>query len=338
MRAAKGLLCVVVAVAASWTMMARAESPLSAAEANRLLGRGVNIIGYDPLWKDRSKGRFKDEHFKLIAQAGFQNVRINLHPWRDRQIDAENRLSPDWLKTLDWALDQALANGLTPIVDLHEFQEMGREAEGNHARFLATWRQLAEHCRARPPQVIFELLNEPNKKLTPELWNRYAAEALAEVRKTNPTRNVIIGPANWNAVNSLDKLELPPSDEHLIVTVHYYLPFAFTHQGTSWTNLKDKTGVEWKGTADDLAAIDRDFAKVQKWATERKRPVLLGEFGAYEKGDTASRVRYIAAVCRAAERLGWSWSYWQFDGDFIVFDMKKQQWVEPILGALAPKR
>jgi hypothetical protein len=39
-----------------------------------------------------------------------------------------------------------------------------------------------------------------------------------------------------------------------------------------------------------------------------------------EKG-FVSRVRYTAEVVREAERMGWSWSYWQFDSDFIAFDM-----------------
>ena len=35
-----------------------------------------------------------------------------------------------------------------------------------------------------------------------------------------------------------------------------------------------------------------------------------------------SRVRWTSSVARSAEKLGWSWGYWQFDGDFIVNDMK----------------
>jgi endoglucanase len=43
-------------------------------------------------------------------------------------------------------------------------------------------------------------------------------------------------------------------------------------------------------------------------------------------------------VARAAEALGWSWAYWQFDNDFILWDMKADKWVEPILRALIPQR
>ena len=49
---------------------------------NERLGRGVNIIGYDPLWKSMSRARMQDKHFELIKEAGFNNVRIPLHPFR----------------------------------------------------------------------------------------------------------------------------------------------------------------------------------------------------------------------------------------------------------------
>jgi endoglucanase len=312
---------------------ARAAGPF---EQNRRLGRGVNIIGYDPLWRSRDKARFQDRHFALIREAGFTSVRINLHPWRDRRIDAKDRLQPDWLDTLDWAVSEALKHKLRVILDLHEFEAMGRDPQGNRERFLATWRQLAERFAGSPGDVFFEILNEPNKKLTPELWNEYAGEALKIIRKTNPVRTVIVGPAYWNNIDFLEKLELPADDRNVIVTVHYYKPMTFTHQGASWTGQKDKVGIPWNGTPQEREAIQRDFAKAQAWAEKHSRPIYLGEFGAYDKADMPSRVRYIGFVAREAEKRGWSWAYWQFDGDFIVFDIKNQRWVQPILDALIP--
>jgi hypothetical protein len=90
--------------------------PAVAADAlkqNQRLGRGVNIIGWDTLWRERARGHFKDEHFKLIHEAGFSHVRVNLHPLRDGQPDAQGKLRKEFFTTLDWALDQALANHLS---------------------------------------------------------------------------------------------------------------------------------------------------------------------------------------------------------------------------------
>jgi endoglucanase len=57
--------------------------------------------------------------------------------------------------------------------------------------------------------------------------------------------------------------------------------------------------------------------------TSPEQPILLGEFGAYDKAPLESRVRYTEFVVRTAEALGWSWAYRQFDSDFILWDMNR---------------
>jgi endoglucanase len=79
-----------------------------------------------------------------------------------------------------------------------------------------------------------------------------------------------------------------------------------------------------------------DFSGADRWAKAHNRPILLGEFGAYDKGAINLRALYTAHAARTAESLGWAWAYWQFDSDFIVWDMAKDAWVEPIRNALIP--
>ena len=301
---------------------------------NERLGRGVNIIGWDSLWQDRARGNFKDEHFKLIHQAGFSHVRINLHPLRDGQPNPQGQLRKEFFATLDWAVDQALANQLLVVLDFHDDLVISPDPAGKRGDFLESWTAIAEHCQGRPPEVLFEILNEPAPKFTHESWSDYWHEALAIIRKSNPTRTVVIGPDPWNSFKQLESLHLPEDDQNLIVTFHYYDPFAFTHQGTPWTGQKDKTGVAWMGTETERQAIARDFAQVQAWSKLRHRPIYLGEFGTYERGDMDSRVRWTAFIARQAEKQGWSWAYWQFSGDFVLFDMASQKWVQPIRDAL----
>jgi endoglucanase len=158
------------------------------------------------------------------------------------------------------------------------------------------------------------------------------------VRASNPRRAIIVGPAFYNSIDHLSELRLPEQDRNLIVAVHYYKPMEFTHQGAPWSTHKDKSGVEWTGTPAQRQAIRDDFGKATAWAKTNNRPLYLGEFGAYDKAPMASRVSYTDAVARTAESLGWSWAYWQFDSDFILWDMKRDAWVEPILHALIPQR
>lgn len=274
----------------------------------------------------------------MIREAGFNHVRINLHPFRDNPglAAGTNSLSRQYLQTLDWAISNALAAGLMVVVDFHEFTLMGREPDRYLAAFLNTWAELAAHLQRTPHTVLFELLNEPNSKLTPELWNQYLREALAVVRKTNPDRTVIIGPGQWNSIRALDQLQLPPDDTNIIVTIHYYDPFEFTHQGAAFAGRADKTGIHW-GSEADRAAVVADFDRASTWAQRNGRPLYLGEFGVYDRAPEHDRTQWLAFVARQAETRGWPWAYWQFDSDFVAFDVKTGQWVRPVLDALIPR-
>ncbi len=305
-------------------------------EQNRRLGRGVNILGYDAIWRAPERARFQDRHFKLIKEAGFNSVRINLHPFRDIQATNTWALSQSWLATVDWAVGEAERQGLMVILDLHEYETMGDNPVANKPKFLEFWSQFSAHYKNAPEGVVFEVLNEPSRKLTPPLWNEYLAEALAIIRKTNPNRTVIAGPAFFNSFEHLNELVLPETDRNLIVTIHYYLPMEFTHQGAPWAGRQNMVGIQWLGTEKERDAIRTDFEKAAAWAKEHNRPLFLGEFGTYDKGPMSSRARYTAAVARTAEQLGWSWAYWQFDSDFVVFDVGHNKWVAPILHALIP--
>jgi endoglucanase len=251
--------------------------------------------------------------------------------------DDNYTLRDSWWQVLDWAVENALKSDLMVILDMHEFGAMGKDPEANKDRFLAFWRQVSKRLQNAPDTVLFEILNEPSRKLSAEMWHRYFREALAIIRETNPTRTVIIGPPHYNSIGHLHELKLPEDDRNIILTVHYYSPMDFTHQGAPWAGRRDKTGVEWAGTEQEKAAIQRDFAKAQAWEKKHNRPVFLGEFGVYDKAAMESRVRYLRFVTRAMEKLGWSWAYWQFDSDFILYDVKSERWLEPVLNALIPE-
>jgi endoglucanase len=327
-------VALVLALLVTLPALAGADSPLSAAHQTAQMKRGVNILSDDPLWQDASQGRFKPHHFKIIRDGGFDTVRINLYGFR--HMDEKMELAPTWFATLDRLIGEAVKQNLNVILDEHDYETCHEDEVRCMQLVLAFWSQVADHYQRAPNNVIFEILNQPNGAMDGR-WNELHARALAHIRKSNPTRNVIIGPAFWNNISWLPKLELPAKDRHIIVSVHYYEPQTFTLQGASWTPEWEKlSGITW-GTAADFEKIDRDFDSAQAWAKKHDRPILLGEFGAYDKAPQDSRTRYTAAVARAAEKRGWAWTYWQFDGNFFVYDIDADKWNEPIRNALIPQ-
>ena len=141
----------------------------------------------------------------------------------------------------------------------------------------------------------------------------------------------------WNSLDALSRLELPEDDCHIIVTFHYYDPFQFTHQGAEWVdNSNPWLGTTWRGSPNEKRVIALDFDLAAAWAEKNKRPLFLGEFGAYSKADIDSRARWTDFVARTAEERGMSWAYWEFGAGFGAFDRTLRRWNEPILHALIP--
>jgi endoglucanase len=170
--------------------------------------------------------------------------------------------------------------------------------------------------------VTFELLNEP---VDAEWWNAWLPRVLEVV----PRRPVIVGPGRWNTVGALSSLRLP-ADEDLIVTVHYYSPFRFTHQGAGWLEGSDAwLGTRWDG---DRERVRCELSDAAAWAA--RRPLFLGEFGTLETGSMPDRAAWTRSVREEAERLGLSWCYWDFATDFGAFDRAAGTWREPLKRAL----
>lgn len=303
--------------------------------ANARLGRGINLGNALEAPREGEWGvRLKAGYFEAIKQAGFATVRLPVKWSAHADREAPYTIDPKFAERVDWAIDQALANGLNIIVNIHHYDEIHKNPDEHLPRLVALWRQIAARYKDRPASVYFELLNEPTDRLTEAKWNAAIPQVLSAVRETNPTRPVIIGPGRWNSIDALDKLELP-DDRHLIVTVHYYSPFEFTHQGASWVEGSERwKGRRWTGTAAEKSGVTADLERAAAWGEAHNRPMFLGEFGAYQAADMESRVRWTQHVTGEAERLGLSWAYWEFCSGFGAYDPEAEVWRKELKAAL----
>ena len=297
------------------------------------LGRGINILGYDGIWEGGRNAPFRLDNLAAIKKAGFAHVRINFFGFKF--MGPENVLDEIVLRRLDAVIEEVLARGLIPIVDEHDTHICQRDVSECASKLRAFWRQIADRYAGRYPALVFEILNEPGGQMTSSSWNTLLNECLEIIRRTNPERPVIAAVLNVDEI-PIDELALPADERNLIVTFHYYAPIRFTHQGAPWSQTFSRIGpLDW-GSADDEANAAADFRKVSVWAEKEKRPIYLGEFGVYERAPSDGRLRYLSFVARSADRLGWSWAYWQFDHDFAAFDSARQAWKPDILRALIP--
>jgi len=311
----------------------------AAYKMNERLGRGVNLGASGRL-------NIREEDFEAIKNAGFNSIRLPVR-WSAYSLEEPPyTIDSLWFEKVDWAVDQALSRDLPIVLDFHYYpliSFVGREKsieslENNLKRFLGLWEQIANHYKDYPPEVMFEVMNEPSNYLGPYRWNELLNEAIRIIRRTNPTRIIIAGPECWQRVYALNNLLLPETDDNIIVAVHCYEPLQFTHQGASYVDGAEAwVGTTWTKTSVQKHALLRDFYAMAAWGVRYNRPIYLNEFGSDNIADMDSRALYAYTLTREAERLGMSWAYWCFGGSFFgIYDRDSEQYVKPLLEALIP--
>jgi endoglucanase len=308
--------------------------------------------------------------FKAVHEAGFDHVRVPMRIASHCDPSPPYRIDKRFLHRMDWAVDQALSNDLAIIIDLHHYTSMMDAPKAHADRLVGLWRQIATRYKGMPRAVVYEVLNEPQKKLTAEIWNPILARAVAAIRQIDPDRLIIVEGAHWASAQDLrDTLEVPQGDPNLIASFHLYAPMYFTHQGFGWMEPRYQTrGVIFPGpparpivpvAAADLdpeshawferynseaaitnpggpAAIIEQMDMAKAFADRTGLRVYLGEFGAGVNADLDSRGRWTRTARQEAEKRGFGWGYWDFCRNFAAYaDLGiTGRWIPQIKSAL----
>jgi endoglucanase len=333
------------------------------------LGNGLEV----PPGQDWG-AHYTAEDLRHIRAQGFDHARIPVGWHHYTGPGPEFRLRPEILNRADELVQAALHQGLGVIVNIHHFDDFTSDPKGQTARFLAIWGQLASHYAKAPEALAFELLNEPKDAATTDVINPIFAEAIRRIRAVGPNRTIFLGPGKWNSVGELPQLRLPDDDTNLIVTVHNYDPFTFTHQGATWAGPDTKTtgilfpGPPKKRLAPDPAlklnrhvldwierynteptatnpssprAFQGAIDQAREWSEYYGRPIHFGEFGCYTMADPVSRGHYYRAFREAAERAGIGWAIWDWKAGFRYWDAEANHPApgmrEALFGRMSPR-
>jgi endoglucanase len=319
-------------------------------QAAKLFQHGVNLGDY--LEAVNGVIKIDADEYGQMKHAGFDHVRVPVG-WHHYAGPAPDfTLSSEIFARVDFVVTNTLANKMAVMINIHHFNELDRSPAEATPEFLKIWAQIAAHYQGFPPQLAFELDNEPHDQATTALMNPIYAQAIAEIRQSNPHRTLFVEPGGWGGIGELKNLVLPP-DDNVIVSVHCYEPFHFTHQGAGWTTADvQQTGIifpgppaqplvpdarlnpkpwvlDWirqyntlpteKNPSSPLAFVNQ-LKYLRAWSDFYGRPIHLGEFGAYIKADARSRANFYAAFRRAAEQEKIGWCIWDWSANFRYWD------------------
>jgi endoglucanase len=324
-------------------------------------------------------GAATEQYFIDVANAGFTNVRIPIDFFGSRTTGSTSSFNPSantsttvdraqfqvstsYLNRLEEVITWGLNQDLVIVLDFHgatlksEFIYTFDSSESSYtyptsakraadlAKFYAIWEQIADRFKNYSDDLVFEVINEPYFHISASEMDEINAEVISIVRASggnNSTRKIVVTGGSQNSFRAITSIgnQIINSDNYLIATFHYYLPFSFTKSSDYRYNDNN-----W-GTNQDKNDLDADFQTVADWANQFSPPVAvyLGEFSAdnaygysYQTGDlhkvTAnnspngngyadggpdlnSRYEYHAYLANTAISRDFSFSAWDAGGE-----------------------
>ena len=340
-------------------------------KAMKYLNKGVSFTN----WLENADGKFKKFEFgekdiQILAENGFKSIRlpIDLDLYatnRDAFVkgtDAELKFDDDTLfMVLDSFVEWTGKHNMSFVIDYHEYDNsynLTNAKDTNYVKMMAeVWKHVAAHYAENTREdVFFELLNEPDMsdgKVTAALWTTAAQGMIDAIRSVNTKQTLLFGDVKWYSITELAK-RTPFTDDNIIYVIHTYEPFAFTHQGGSWTDYATIHDIpfpydpaKWSTVSGDFGvnkstksyvktaiknyyktgnkeAIMAEMLKAKKWAATNNVPVIINEFGALNTRSTAeSRINYLTAMREICDTLQIPWTHWGYTGNFSVIENGK---------------
>ena len=210
---------------------------------------------------------------------------------------------------------------------MHHYGELKDNVSANEATFYSIWEQLAEHYKNYPSRVIFELLNEPNTtgsatSMTSDDLNRIQLAVVNKIRAIDNDRKMALAVYSNNSANSLASLSLPADKSNLIISIHNYDHYGFTHQGLDSTC---PVGVDY-ATSGSANYINAMVNTVREYANANGIPVWISEFGVYLSGlgqtaeFTEEDVTQYYSDFTNACGTDIGWCVWEYNVGFGVFN------------------
>lgn len=297
------------------------------------------------------------EMIDAVRLQGFRTLRLPV-TWSEHVGGApDHAIDRDWLERVAEVVDYAYGEGMYVILDTHHEPDYWLKPqkdglEKTEEELCAVWRQLAERFADHGERLLFEGMNEPRVKGSPEEWsggtqegreavNRLNAAFVRTVRAcggNNASRCLILCPyGNSVTAQTLGELEIPADDENIAVAVHMYTPYFFAFDPG-----QDSVS-EW--TPALKGELSANMKLLDRYLIDRGVPVIITEFGAVrktcrdadgtERENTDQVLAWLADYMEMAGQRGipciwWDNGIYDADGEkFGIFDRRSLTWYAP---------
>ena len=285
-----------------------------------------DCLDYETGW---GNPRTTKEMFVAVRKAGFNFVRIPVS-W-GVHMDKNGNIDKRWMDRVQEVVDYAYDEGLFVIINIQDpqlFLKFDKVNAESTKIFKNVWKQISARFKNYNQRLIFESMNEPaDLELIEEGRFDEMFETINELNKAfietvrssggnNKNRLLMIPPFAADADDDLGifALEVPDDDKMIAVSIHEYTPYDFALQEVS-----DVT----KFTDDAKKAIDNVFAIIDEALLSKGIPVIMGEYGFFDRKNTSERVKATKYYLSVAKKYGVPCAWW--DGGVTETKIKEKR-------------
>ena len=282
------------------------------------------------------------EMIESMADRGFKTLRLPV-TWYNHMGEAPDYIiDTAWMDRVEEVANYAFDMDMYVILNIHH-EDLKDDHTGSwlvptYAKQDAVtnqlekvWIQIANRFKDYGDYLILETMNEPREVGSAEEWsggsaehrdviNAYNKAAVDAIRGTggNNANRFIMIPQNAATTNAaIEDLVIPNNDTNIIVSTHAYAPFWFCLDGSG--------GASW-GSASDIAEVENMIKSVSDHFVANGQAVVMGEWGAGDKGNYADRVNYYNVYTDACKEGGITPVIWIFG-----FDRNELDWTAPLI-------
>ncbi len=280
--------------------------------------------------------------FDTLKTGGFKTVRIPT-TWYTHisQQGGKWVVDPQWMAYVKNTVDMALKDDMFVILNIHHenFINVERFTDQTRAdaeaKMKGIWSAVAETFKDYDQHLIFEGMNEPRQTYSPSVeWGSGDTQSRAYVNYLN---NVFVqtvrgqgSSANKERLlmlpdyvassdpEAVSSIEIPNGAGNVALSVHAYLPYFFTMATDSHANHEYKAdGSSKDGYGNNYKQNIISFFNSMKQISQQKNaPVIIGEFGSSDFGNTQDRVNWTHDYMTYAKDAGCVCVLWDNNAPF----------------------
>jgi len=288
-------------------------------------------IALHEVWKDW----FKERHFAVVAQTGFNVIRVPLTYRIFEDNSAPGRFKPEGWSFVDKYIGWAKQHNVYLILDMHIAQGGLQTSEagtnlwkdtGLQQRYRNLWKAIASRYANETILAGYDLLNEPHPASSAtdgngdnRQWKTLAQQVVDDIRSVDRNHLIVVEAVNWIDDGTLsdwtpevlENFQFLVDDDNVMYDFHFYFPFdyVFTADPDRYPSAEKVPTMEGTMATFDKKYLEAELQSICRFSTTNNIPMNFGEWSG-PAFDKRGGLAYVGDLISLFDQYKINWNFW----------------------------